>query len=136
MRAIFGDVKWAVRLFLGGIMAVPLLFLLLFGPPITHDRPEPECTVSGTVVHFGWSEESRDVQIRLKDDAHHYYINRALDMGMDGPGWRSMLMGRSVTLEVVDRSWGLAHWMGVGPIRGVIFDGDTLYRTGRLQPLP
>lgn len=134
--AIFGGVKWAFRLFVGGIMAVPLLFLLVFGPPITHDRPEPERSVTGTVVHFGWSVESRDVQIRLEDDAHHYYINRALDMGMEPAVWRSALLGSTVTLQVVHRSWGLARWTGVGPIRGIILDGDTLYRTGRLQPLP
>ena len=38
------------------------------------------------------------------------------------------LMGREVSLEVVDRR---ANWFGsVGPVRGVIADQDTLYRTG------
>lgn len=46
------------------------------------------------------------------------------------------MLGDTVTLEVVHRPWGLARWTGVGPIRGVIFHGDTVYRTGRVRPLP
>ena len=44
--------------------------------------------------------------------------------------WSQLLTGREITLEVVDRPAGL-NWFGrVGPVRGVLFQGDTLYRTG------
>ena len=116
-------------------LAFPALFLFLFGPPIYHDRAEPERTVTGVVAHLGWSEKSQDLQIRLAGDSGHYYLNRALEMGINGAEWKAAMMGDTVTLEVVDRSWGLAKWSGVGPIRGVIFHGDTVYRTGRVRPL-
>ena len=114
-------------------LAFPALFL--FGPPIYHDQAEPERTVTGVVAHLGWSEKSQDLQIRLADDSGHYYLNRALGMGINGAEWKAAMLGDTVTLEVVDRCWGLAKWSGVGPIRGVIFRGDTVYRTGRVRPL-
>lgn len=117
-------------------LAAPVVFLLLFGPPIYHDQAEPERTVTGVVSHLGWSDKSKDLQIRLAGDSHHYYLNRALEMGIDGAQWKAVMVGETVTLEVVDRSWGLAKWSGVGPIRGVVFRGDTVYRTGVVRPLP
>ena len=51
-------------------------------------------------------------------------------MGIDGPKWKSALLGQPLTLEVVHRNFGLMKWADVGPIRGVIWSGDTLYRTG------
>ena len=118
---------------LGGLMVVA--FFVLFMPPIYHDSAEPERTVTGVVSHLGWSEESQDLQMRLAGDSSHYYLNRALGMGIDGAEWRAAMLGDTVTLEVVHRPWGLARWTGVGPIRGVIFHGDTVYRTGRIRPL-
>ena len=54
-------------------------------------------------------------------------------MGMDSAAWNERVLGQTVVLEVVDRPAGL-NWFGsVGPIRGVLMDGDTLYRTGRVQ---
>lgn len=110
-------------------------FWVLFMPPIYHDRVEPERTVTGVVAHIGWSVESQDLQMRLAGDSTHYYLNRALSMGIDGAEWKSAMLGDTVTLEVVHRSWGLARWTGVGPIRGVIFHGDTVYRTGSVRRL-
>lgn len=118
---------------LGGLLVVA--FFVLFMPPIYHDRAEPERTVTGVVSHLGWSEESQDLQMRLAGDSGHYYLNRALGMGIDGPEWKAAMLGDTVTLEVVHRPWGLARWTGAGPIRGVIFQGDTVYRTGRVRPL-
>ena len=112
-----------------------LAFFVLFMPPIYHDSAEPERTVAGVVTQLDWSEESQDLQIRLAGDSSHYYLNRALGMGIDGAKWKASMLGDTVTLEVVHRSWGLARWTGVGPIRGVIFHGDTIYRTGRVRPL-
>ena len=68
-------------------------------------------------------------------DSGHYYLNRALGMGIDGAEWKAAMLGDTVTLEVVHRPWGLARWMGVGPVRGVVFHGDTVYRTGHVRPL-
>ena len=114
---------------------VVVAFWVLFMPPIYHDRAEPERTVTGVVSHLGWSEESQDLQMRLVGDSGHYYLNRALGMGIDGAEWKAAMLGDTVTLEVVHRRWGLARWTGVGPIRGVIFHGDTVYRTGLVRPL-
>lgn len=98
--------------------------------PIQHDRAEREAEVRGKVIDLRWHERSRDVGIQLDGDDTHYYINRGLDMGMDSLAWKSAVVGRTVTLQVVDRPAGL-NWFGsVGPVRGVILDGDTLYRTG------
>ena len=78
----------------------------------------------------GWSTSSADVFLRLEEDECHYYINRGLEMGIDTIRWSQLLTGREITLEVVDRPAGL-NWFGrVGPVRGVMFQGDTLYRTG------
>ena len=90
-------------------------------PPIVHDRVEPERTVTGVVSHLGWSEKSQDLQMRLAGDSSHYYLNRALGMGIDGAEWKAAMLGDTVTLEVVHRPWGLARWTGVGPIRGSSF---------------
>ena len=98
--------------------------------PITHDGSEPERDVVGTVETMHWDVRSRDVRIRLKNDPCGYYINRGLDMGMDSTTWKNALIHQKITLQVVDRPAGL-NWFGsVGPVRGVVWDQDTLYRTG------
>ena len=51
-------------------------------------------------------------------------------MGMDSTTWKNALIHQKITLQVVDRPAGL-NWFGsVGPVRGVVWDQDTLYRTG------
>ncbi len=101
--------------------------------PITHEGYEPERTETGILVSVQWSETSQDVFLRLRDDSCHYYINRGLGMGLDTTAWKRELTGREVQLEVVDRPAGL-NWFGrVGPVRGVIVAGDTLYRTGNMR---
>ena len=122
-----------VMAILTGLLVVA--FCILCMPPIYHDSAEPERTVTGVVTQLGWSEESQDLKIRLAGDSSHYYLNRALGMGIDGAKWKATMLGDTVTLEVVHRPWGLARWTGVGPIRGVIFHGDTIYRTGRVRSL-
>ena len=98
--------------------------------PITHDGSEPERDVVGTVESFRWDAVSRDVRIRLTNDPCGYYINRGLDMGIDSTRWSASLTDQVVTLQVVDRPAGL-NWFGrVGPVRGLIWGQDTLYRTG------
>ena len=101
--------------------------------PIQHGKSEPEKQITGEVVQLRWHTSSRDVGFSLAGDDTHYYINRGLDMGMDSVAWNERVLGQTVVLEVVDRPAGL-NWFGsVGPIRGVLLDGDTLYRTGRVQ---
>lgn len=121
--------SWSGWLGLGFALFV-LFVAVVVGPPIMHSVEVPERTATGKVSHFGWSESSRDIQIRLEGDSTHYYLNRGLDMGIDGPKWKSALLGQPLTLEVVHRNFGLMKWADVGPIRGVIWSGDTLYRTG------
>lgn len=77
---------WRLLAVLGGLFVVA--FFVLFMPPIVHDRVEPERTVTGVVSHLGWSEKSQDLQMRLAGDSSHYYLNRALGMGIDGAEWR------------------------------------------------
>jgi len=101
--------------------------------PITHEGYEPERTEIGTLVSFQWSETSQDVFLRLRNDPCHYYINRGLGMGLDTTAWRRELIGCEIQLDVVDRPAGF-NWFGkVGPVRGVIVAGDTLYRTGHVR---
>ena len=47
--------------------------------------------------------------------------------------WQQTLVGREVTLHVVDRPAGLNWFRSVGPVRGVVLAGDTLYRTGTMR---
>ena len=109
---------------------VTVFLLLSTFVPIEHDGSERERHIRGTVESFGWATRSADAFIRLRGDDTHYYINRALDMGLDTTAWQTHLSSREVLLHVVDRPAGL-NWFGsVGPIRGVVLDGDTLYRTG------
>ena len=109
------------------------LLLLSVFRPITHDGSEPERRETGELSSVGWSTSSADVFLRLEDDECHYYINRGLEMGIDTLRWSEVLTGREITLEVVDRPAGL-NWFGrVGPVRGVMFQGDTLYRTGTVR---
>ena len=96
-------------------------------------RSEPERRETGVLSSLRWSTSSADVFLRLEDDECHYYINRGLEMGIDTTRWSNALAGQEVTLEVVDRPAGL-NWFGsVGPVRGVIFQDDTLYRTGMVR---
>ena len=114
---------WAFTLF---------VFCSVMGP-IQNHRSEPEKQVTGKVVALRWHTSSRDVGFSLAGDDTHYYINRGLDMGMDSTSWTAHVLGQNVVLEVVNRPAGL-NWFGsVGPIRGVLIDGDTLYRTGRVK---
>lgn len=114
--------------FLGSTFTVVVFLTVL--RPITHDGSEPERNVVGTIESMHWDARSRDVRIRLKGDACGYYVNRGLDMGMDSTSWDKALTDQKVTLQVVDRPAGL-NWFGsVGPVRGVIWGQDTLYRTG------
>lgn len=121
----------------GSVHGTALLccFLLLLSvfKPITHDGSEPERCETGVLSSVSWSTSSADVFLRLENDERHYYINRGLEMGIDTLRWSDMLTGRQITLEVVDRPAGL-NWFGsVGPVRGVIFQNDTLYRTGTVR---
>lgn len=85
------------------------------------------------VFMVGLTTSSADVFLRLDDDECHYYINRGLEMGIDTLKWSEMLTGCEITLDVVDRPAGL-NWFGsVGPVRGVMFQDDTLYRTGTVR---
>ena len=114
----------------GIALACCFLLLLSVFRPITHDGSEPERRETGVLTKVGWSTSSADVFLRLEDDECHYYINRGLEMGIDTLRWSEVLTGQEVTLEVVDRPAGL-NWFGsVGPVRGVMFQSDTLYRTG------
>ena len=114
--------------FLGSTFTVVVFLTVL--RPITHDGSEPERNVVGTIESMHWDARSRDVRIRLKGDACGYYVNRGLDMGMDSTSWDKALTDQKVTLQVVDRPAGL-NWFGsVGPVRGVIWGQDTVYRTG------
>lgn len=100
--------------------------------PVTNDASEPEREAKGTLESLTWSTESEDVFIILRGDPCHYYINRGLSMGLDTSLWTRELLGREITLHVVDRPAGL-NWFGsVGPVRGVVVGADTLYRTGRI----
>ena len=117
----------------GTALACCFLLLLSIFRPITHDGSEPERRETGALSSVGWSTSSDDVFLRLEDDECHYYINRGLEMGIDKLRWSEMLTGREITLEVVDRPAGL-NWFGsVGAVRGVMFQDDTLYRTGAVR---
>ena len=101
--------------------------------PIQHDGSERERHETGTLLSLRWSTRSGDVFLRLQDDDTHYYINRGLEMGLDTTAWQQDVVGREITLHVVDRPAGL-NWFGsVGPVRGVVLAGDTLYRTGTMR---
>ena len=117
----------------GTALACCFLLLLSIFRPITHDGSEPERRETGALSSVGWSTSSDDVFLRLEDDECHYYINRGLEMGIDTLRWSEMLTGREITLEVVDRPAGL-NWFGsVGAVPGVMFQDDTLYRTGAVR---
>ena len=117
----------------GTALACCFLLLLSIFRPITHDGSEPERRETGALSSVGWSTSSDDVFLRLEDDECHDYINRGLEMGIDTLRWSEMLTGREITLEVVDRPAGL-NWFGsVGAVRGVMFQDDTLYRTGAVR---
>ncbi|MEC7477846.1 MAG: SdpI family protein [Bacteroidota bacterium] len=117
----------------GTALACCFLLLLSIFRPITHDGSEPERRETGALSSVGSSTSSDDVFLRLEDDECHYYINRGLEMGIDTLRWSEMLTGREITLEVVDRPAGL-NWFGsVGAVRGVMFQDDTLYRTGAVR---
>ena len=117
----------------GTALACCFLLLLSIFRPITHDGSEPERRETGVLSSVGWSTSSDDVFLRLEDDECHYYINMGLEMGIDTLRWPEMLTGREITLEVVDRPAGL-NWFGsVGAVRGVMFQDDTLYRTGTVR---
>ena len=117
----------------GTALACCFLLLLSIFRPITHDGSEPERRETGVLSSVGWSTSSDDVFLRLEDDECHYYINMGLEMGIDTLRWSEMLTGREITLEVVDRPAGL-NWFGsVGAVRGVMFQDDTLYRTGTVR---
>lgn len=117
----------------GTALACCFLLLLSIFRPITHDGSEPERRETGVLSSVGWSTSSDDVFLRLEDDECHYYINRGLEMGIDTLRWSETLTGREITLEVVDRPAGL-NWFGsVGAVRGVMFQDDTLYRTGAVR---
>ena len=101
--------------------------------PIQHAGSERERHETGTLSSLRWSTRSADVFLRLQDDDTHYYINRGLEMGLDTTAWQQDVVGREITLHVVDRPAGL-NWFGsVGPVRGVVLAGDTLYRTGTMR---
>ena len=114
-------------------IAFTMFIVLSVMKPITHDGSEPEREVRGTLETLTWNVQSQDVFFRLRGDECHYYLNRGLGMGLDTAAWARELVGREVTLYVVDRPAGL-NWFGaVGPVRGVVVAEDTLYRTGNLR---
>lgn len=89
---------------------LPLFFVFMWGviqtfKPVRSVTIEDVTPITGQVINIQGGS-GFDIVIKLKDDSHHYYINRGLQLGLNLEKLRNTLLNKTVTLYSIDR-WTL-----------------------------
>jgi phosphopantothenate synthetase len=90
-----------------------VIFLAYSFKPVTSVNSDDCVLISGKIVSI---EEgtSNDIQIRLENDSHYYYINRGLEKGVNLKQLSSKVLNKTVTLYCPNR-WTIVSPDGIVP---------------------
>jgi hypothetical protein len=108
-------------IFLGIALVV---FLAYSFKPVTTVDSDDCVLISGKIVSV---EEgtSNDIQIRLENDSHYYYINRGIEKGLNLAQLSSKVLNKTVTLYCPNR-WTLVSPDGIVPHISRMEKGTTI----------
>ena len=108
-------------IFLGIALVV---FLAYSFKPVTTVDSDDCVLISGKIVSI---EEgpSNDIQIRLENDSHDYYLNRGLEKGLNLAQLSSKVLNKTVTLYCPHR-WTLVSPDGIVPHISRMEKGTTI----------
>ena len=90
-----------------------VVFLAYSFTPVTTVNSDDCVLISGKIVSI---EEgtSNDIQIRLENDSHYYYINRGMEKGLNLAQLSSKVLNKTVTLYCPNR-WTITNPDGIVP---------------------
>ncbi|WP_430411512.1 hypothetical protein [Kordia sp.] len=101
-----------------------VIFLAYSFKPVTSVNSDDCVLISGKIVSI---EEgtSNDIQIRLENDSHYYYINRGIEKGVNLAQLSSKVLNKTVTLYCPNR-WTLVSPDGIVPHISRLDKGTTV----------
>ncbi|WP_298417016.1 hypothetical protein [uncultured Kordia sp.] len=108
-------------IFLGIALVV---FLAYSFKPVTSVKSDDCVLISGKIVSIEQGT-SNDIQIRLENDSHYYYINRGIQKGVNLAQLSSKVLNKTVTLYCPNR-WTLVSPDGIVPHISRLEKGTTI----------
>jgi len=108
-------------IFLGIALVV---FLAYSFKPVTTVKSNDCVLISGKIVSIDQGT-SNDIQIRLENDSHYYYINRGLEKGINLEQLSSKVLNKTVTLYCLNR-WTIVNPDGIVPHISKMEKGTTV----------
>ncbi|MGH1384191.1 hypothetical protein [Kordia sp.] len=108
-------------IFLGIALVV---FLAYSFKPVTTVKSDDCVLISGKIVSIK-KGDTNDIQIRLENDSHYYYINRGLEKGINLKQLSSKVLNKTVTLYCPNR-WSLVNPDGIIPQISQMEKGTTV----------
>lgn len=90
-----------------------VVFLAYSFKPVTTVQSDDCVLISGKIVSIK-EGKSNDIQIRLENDSHYYYINRGLEKGINLAQLSSKVLNKTVTLYCPNR-WTIVNPDGIVP---------------------
>ncbi|AXG68427.1 hypothetical protein KORDIASMS9_00642 [Kordia sp. SMS9] len=101
-----------------------VVFLAYSFKPVTTVNSDECVQISGKIVSIKKSAEN-DIQIRLENDSHYYYINRGLEKGINLAQLSSKVLNKTVTLHCPNR-WTIVNPDGIVPHISKLEKGTTV----------
>lgn len=101
-----------------------VVFLAYSFKPVTKVTSDECVLISGKVVSVQ-EGTSNDIQIRLENDSHYYYINRGLEKGVNLAQLSSKVLNKTVTLYCPNR-WTIVNPDGIVPHISKLEKGTTI----------
>lgn len=90
-----------------------VVFLAYSFKPVTTVKSDDCVLISGKIISIQ-EGSSNDIQIRLENDSHYYYINRGLEKGINLEQLSSKVLNKTVTLYCPNR-WTIVNPDGIVP---------------------
>ena len=101
-----------------------VVFLAYSFKPVTTVDSDDCVLISGKIVSIA-EGTSNDIQIRLENDSHYYYINRGIEKGVNLAQLSSKVLNKTVTLYCPNR-WTLVSPDGIVPHISRLEKGTTI----------
>ncbi|MEM6687376.1 MAG: hypothetical protein AAF617_16470, partial [Bacteroidota bacterium] len=90
-----------------------VVFLAYSFKPVTTVKSEDCVLISGKIVSIK-EGKANDIQIRLENDSHYYFIDRGLEKGINLAQLSSKVLNKTVTLYCPNR-WTVVNPDGIVP---------------------
>ena len=114
------------------LLCTSMLFIAFMAVMIQTFRPVRNVQPDDVMKIDGWVTGVKegpgfDIIISLKNDTHHYYINRGLQHNLTIQQLQEQLFNQSVTLYVVKRWTIFTRDNNMGHISKLVFNEDVLF---------